>query len=169
MVGVGTKRRFIHKTALGLILRQMVFKQTIKGSTGVVKGGSAPRDALSKPAALRANVASSVNQRRALRSAAWPPRCCAKPVNATSSEPDVFLEMREPLRPISCDTRLEFVLELERADGPWCRARGRLFIAPRRRAPAQRRRHGTGRCRRARRQGRCSIVHSAAYERARMN
>jgi len=36
-------------------------------------------------------------------------------VNATSSEPDVFLEMREPLRPISCDTRLEFVLELERA------------------------------------------------------
>jgi len=51
----------------------MVFKQTIKGSTGVVKGGSAPRDALSKPAALRANVASSVNQRRALRSAAWPP------------------------------------------------------------------------------------------------
>jgi hypothetical protein len=33
--------------------------------------------------------------------------------------------------------------------------------------PAERRRRGTGKCRRARRQGRCSIVHSAAYGRAR--
>jgi hypothetical protein len=32
-------------------------------------------------------------------------RRCSKPVNATSSEPDVFLEMREPLRPIGCDTQ----------------------------------------------------------------
>jgi hypothetical protein len=91
MAGVGTKRQTI--------------EEDIVGSTGVVKGVSTPRYALSKAAALRANVASSVNQRRAMRSAAWPPRRCPKPVNATSSEPDVFLGMREPLRPIGCDTQ----------------------------------------------------------------
>jgi hypothetical protein len=114
MVGVGTERPFIRKTAFGPIPRQMVFKQTIEedivGSTGVVKGVALPRYALSKAAALRANVTSSVNQRRAMRSAAWPPRCCAKPVNATSSEPDVSLEIREPLRPIGCDTALSLCL-----------------------------------------------------------
>ena len=41
-----TKRPFIRKTAFGPIPLQMVFKQMIEedivGSTGVVKGGSAP-------------------------------------------------------------------------------------------------------------------------------
>jgi hypothetical protein len=43
---LAAKRPFIRKTAFGPIPRQMVFKQTIEedivGSTGVVKGGSAP-------------------------------------------------------------------------------------------------------------------------------
>src|ERR1700719_1297703 len=42
----GAKRPFIRKTAFGPVPRQMVFEQTIEedivGSTGVVKGGSAP-------------------------------------------------------------------------------------------------------------------------------
>lgn len=72
------------------------------------------------------------------------------------------------------DLNVKATMDVRWTHGPGARCmrrtmRSALLTAGGTRAPAERRRRGAGRCRRARRRGKCSTVHSAACGRVRMS